>query len=127
MRLADFPRPKNDNRRGVHWSASVYHPGGGALDFWISELQAMKIKWVKVLDDGGGSSFELCQRLLAADIMPVVRLYRIEPNPGYIGGREEDTIRRMVAAGVRYFRTNNEPDLPIEWKGGKMPSTGSMW
>ncbi len=122
MRLADFPRPKNDNRRGVHWSASVYHPGGGALDFWISELQAMKIKWVKVLDDGGGSSFELCQRLLAADIMPVVRLFRIEPNPGSIGGREEDTIRRMVAAGVRYFETNNEPDLPIEWKGGKMPS-----
>ncbi len=122
MRLEDFPRPKNDNRRGVHWSASVYHPAGGALDFWISELKAMKIKWVKVLDDGGGSAFELCQRLLAADIMPIVRFYRIEPNPGHIGGREEDTVRRMVAAGVRYFETNNEPDLPIEWKGGKMPS-----
>ena len=61
MRLEDFPRPKNDNRRGVHWSASVYHPAGAALDFWISELQAMKIKWVKVLDDSGGSSLELCR------------------------------------------------------------------
>jgi len=43
MRIEDFPRPKDDNRRGVHWSASVYHPTGAALDFWISELQAMHI------------------------------------------------------------------------------------
>jgi hypothetical protein len=122
LKVEDFPRPKNDNRRGVHWSASVYHPTGSDLEFWIGELQAMHIKWVKLLDDSGGSSLELCQRLLAADIMPVVRLYRREPNPGHIGGREEDTIRRMVAAGVRYFETNNEPDLPVEWQGGVVPA-----
>ncbi len=121
MRLEDYPRPKNDNGRGLHWSASVYHPIGSALDFWIDELTAMKIKWLKVLDDGGGSSLELCKRLLAADIMPVVRLYRLEPNPGHIGGREEETIRRLVAEGVRYFETNNEPDLAMEWQGGRMP------
>ncbi len=121
MRVEDFPRPKNDNRRGIHWSASVYHPAGSALDFWISELQAMNVKWVKLLDDGGGSSLELCRRLLAADIMPIVRLYRLEPNPGHIGGREEETVRRLVAEGVRYFETNNEPDLSAEWKGGCMP------
>jgi len=92
------------------------------LDFWISELQAMNIKWVKLLDDGGGSSLELCTRLLAAGIMPIVRLYRLEPNPGHIGGREEDTVRRLVAQGVRYFETNNEPNLPAEWKSGHMPS-----
>jgi hypothetical protein len=121
MHVEDFPRPKNDNRRGVHWSASVYHPSGSTLDFWIGELQALRIKWVKLLDDSGGSSLELCERLLEADIMPVVRLYRQEPNPGHIGGREEDTIRRMVAAGVHYFESNNEPDLPVEWQGGQVP------
>lgn len=121
MRIQDFPRPNHDNRRGVHWSAAVYHPTGAQLDYWISELQAMHIKWVKVMDDSGGSSLELCQRLLAAEIMPIVRLYRLEPNPGHIGGREEDTVRRLTAAGVRYFETNNEPDLPAEWKDGKMP------
>ncbi|MCX6029730.1 MAG: carboxypeptidase regulatory-like domain-containing protein [Chloroflexi bacterium] len=121
MRVEDFPRPKDDNGRGVHWSATVYHPTGAALDYWITELQAMHIKWVKPMDDGGGSSLELCRRLLAADIMPIVRLYRKEPNPGTIGGREEDTARRLIAAGVRYFETNNEPDLPAEWKGGHMP------
>lgn len=121
MRIDEFPRPKGDNRRGIHWSGSIYHPTGSALDFWMDELQAMKMKWVKVLDDSGGSSLELVQRLLAVDIMPVVRLYRGEPNPGSIGGREEDTIRRLVAAGVRYFETNNEPDLGVEWKGGVVP------
>ena len=122
MRVEDFPRPKDDNGRGVHWSASVYHPAGAALDFWIGELQAMHVKWVKAMDDGGGSSLELCRRLLAADIMPIVRLYRLEPNPGSIGGREEETIRRLIAAGVRYFETNNEPDLPAEWKNGHIPA-----
>lgn len=121
MRIEDFPRPKGDNRRGIHWSASVYHPTGAGLDYWLGELQALKIKWVKVLDDGGGSSLDLCRRLLSLDIMPVVRLYRLEPNPGTIGGREEETVRRLVAAGARYIETNNEPDLAVEWQGGKVP------
>ena len=95
MRLEEFPRPKDDNGRGVHWSASVYHPSGSELDFWLQELQAMQIKWVKLLDDGGSASMELCQRLLEADIMPVVRLYREAPNPGHISGREEETVRRL--------------------------------
>jgi hypothetical protein len=121
MRVEDFPRPVNDNRRGIHWSSSVYHLTGSAADFWIGELKAMGIKWVKLLDDSGGSSLDFCKRLLAAEIMPVVRLFRAAPNPGAIGGRETEAIKRMVAEGVRYFETNNEPDLPAEWKGGQMP------
>jgi len=81
----------------------------------------MSIKWLKVMDDGGGSSLEMCRRLLAVDIMPVVRLYRKQPNPGSISGRELDTIRRLVDVGVRYFETNNEPDLPAEWKNNHLP------
>ena len=121
MRVEDFPRPSNDNRRGIHWSASVYHPVGSTVDFWIAELKAMGIKWVKLLDDGGDSSLELCKRLLAAEIMPIVRIFRATPNPGVIGSREVDTIKRLVAEGVRYFETNNEPDLSAEWKDGYVP------
>jgi hypothetical protein len=121
MHVEDFPRPPKDNRRGIHWSASVYHPAGSALDFWVGELKTLGIKWVKLLDDSGGSSLELCKRLLAAEIMPIVRLFRAMPNPGTIGSREADTIKRLVAAGVRYFETNNEPDLSAEWKDGYVP------
>lgn len=119
--LSEFPRPPQDNGRGVHWSASVYHPTGADLQFWIDELKAMQIKWVKALDDGGGSSIELCQALLDNDIMPVVRVYRERPNPGHIGGREQDTIERLIAGGVRYIETNNEPDLPAEWENNHRP------
>jgi len=121
MQLQDFVRPPDDNGRGIHWSASIYHQGGQSLNYWVQELEAMNTKWVKILDDGGGSSTELCEQLLARGIMPVVRLYRREPNPGHIGGREEDTIRSLVARGVRYFETNNEPDLSVEWQGGHKP------
>jgi len=121
MELKDFPRPPNDNGRGIHWSANIYHPEGEALRFWINELKEMNIKWVKLLDDGGGSSFKLCEALLKEGIFPVVRLYRPEPNPGHISGREIETVKNLVALGVRYFETNNEPNLPAEWKGGYMP------
>ncbi|HRJ44017.1 MAG TPA: hypothetical protein PL105_19160, partial [Caldilineaceae bacterium] len=54
MQISDFPRPPDDNGRGIHWSARIYHPSGADLDFWISELTAMKMKWIKLLDDGDG-------------------------------------------------------------------------
>ncbi|MEZ4638328.1 MAG: carboxypeptidase-like regulatory domain-containing protein [Caldilineaceae bacterium] len=122
MQIADFPRPPEDNGRGVHWSARIYHPSGRDLDFWINELVAMHIKWVKLLDDGDGSSLELCRRLIDAGIMPVVRLFREQPNPDRMGGREISGVRKLVAAGVRYLETNNEPDLPAEWKDNHKPA-----
>lgn len=122
MRIEDFPRPKNDNGRGIHWSARIYHDAAvPSLDFWVDELTAMKIKWVKLLDDGGGSSINLCRKLLAADIMPIVRMYMAQLNPHRLSGRELDTVSRLVDIGVRYFESNNEPDLPAEWRDNRLP------
>lgn len=119
VRLEDFPRPKDDNGRGIHWSASPYHLSGHELDYWMNELQAMGIKWVKVIDDGGGSATELCRRLVDIGVMPVVRLYI--GNPGHIQPRNQEAIRRLMDAGALYFETNNEPDLAIEWEDGVVP------
>jgi len=119
--LSEYPRPPHDNGRGIHWTANVYPLEGEKLEFWINELKALQIKWVKVLDDGGGSSLPLCRKLIENDIMPVVRLFREYPNPGHIGGREANAIAKLIDVGVRYFETNNEPDLPAEWKNGFMP------
>lgn len=121
MQVQDFPRPRNNNRRGVHWSTILYPAGAGVLSLWIAELQQLHVKWVKILDDGGGSSLPLCEQLLAADIFPIVRLYRQAPNPGHLGGRETDTVEQLARAGVRYFESNNEPDVSIEWKNGVTP------
>ena len=127
--LDDFPRPPSDNGRGLHGSATPGWSGGGeGYDHWIRELVEMGIKWFKLLDDAG-DSLPLCEKLLNAGIFPIVRILRRdpppndipEPNPGHLGGPEEKTIRRLIEAGVRYFETNNEPNLNAEWKHGAMP------
>lgn len=120
MELWEYPRPPGDNGIGVHWSAG--YPamiGMGRIEQrWLPELKAMGVKWVKFLHDGGEGFAEL---LLKNDIMPVVRLYRLQPNPGILGKREIEFLERYIKIGVQYFEFNNEPDLSVEWKGGQMP------
>ncbi|MBI5301689.1 MAG: hypothetical protein HY868_06105 [Chloroflexi bacterium] len=127
--LKDMPRPPSDNGRGLHGSLNADWSGGEAgYDFWINELIALGIKWFKVVDDHG-SSIPFCEKLLAAGIFPIVRILRRdpppndspEPNPGHLGRAEEETIRKLIALGVRYFETNNEPNRSIEWKHSAMP------
>lgn len=127
--LTDYPRPQNDNGRGVFASADADWLGGDeGYDFWIAELSTLGIKWVKVVDDGA-NSLPFCEKLLAANIFPIVRILRRdpapndtpEPNPGHIGPIEEETIQRLIAAGVRYFETNHEPDLASNWKQNATP------
>jgi len=130
--LKDFPRPPSDNGRGLVGSTSPGWSGGKeGYDFWIGELVTMGIKWFRVLDDRG-DSIPLCTKLLEAGIFPIVRIIRRdpppndspEPNPGHINATEEETIRRLIALGVRYFETNNEPNLAAEWKNEAMPGDG---
>lgn len=122
MRIADFPRPRDDNGRGLHWSTLLYHDAvSPSIDHWVDQLVAMKIKWLKVLDDGGGSAIPLCRKLTAANIMPVVRYYFPQLNPHRMTSRELDTTSRYVDFGVRYFESNNEPDLPAEWRNNSRP------
>ena len=124
MSLTDFPRPANLSCRGIHWSATVFHPTGSSLEWWIKELLDMNIRWVKLLDDGGGSSKHVCQKLLDQDIIPIVRMYRPRPNPGRLSASDKQTISKLVALGVRYFECNNEPNLPVEWQEGEWQSGG---
>lgn len=120
--LKQFPRPPQDNGRGVHWSSSQYFWGEDNWDFWKDQIQAMHLKWVKVLDDGGGSAMGLVKRLIDLKVMPVIRFYREAPNPGTINkSREGQTARRYVELGAVYFETNNEPDLDLEWKNRRRP------
>jgi len=120
MELWEYPRPKDDTGIGVHWNAGFPNAVGlGKIrEFWLPELKAMGIKWVKLLHDGG---LEVAQLLLENDIMPIVRLYRPEPNPGTLGPREAEFLERYLDIGVRYFEFNNEPDLGCEWQGGRVP------
>lgn len=127
--LKNFPRPPNDNGRGLHgsWDAAWTGDEQGS-DYWIKLLAELNIKWFKVLDDRG-NSIAFCEKLLNAGLFPIVRILRRdpppndtpEPNPGHLGSPEEQTIKRLIQAGVRYFETNNEPNLTVEWKNNAIP------
>jgi hypothetical protein len=119
--LSQFPRPPDDNGRGVHWAHSTSRWGQNDWGFWKEQIQAMNLKWVKVMDDGGGSAQGLVKRLVDLKVMPVVRFYRLEPNPGVISSGVIDLARRYVELGAVYFETNNEPDLALEWKDRRRP------
>jgi hypothetical protein len=121
--LQNFPRPPRDNGRGVHGPPGP-QPLGFLTDwgYWQAQLLALNIKWVKLLDPGDGAALPLAEKLVNLGIFPVIRFYREEPNPGRITSRETDAALRYVKAGVFYFETNNEPDLALEWKGGKRPA-----
>lgn len=120
--LSQFPRPPADNGRGVHWSHSTSRWGQNDWGFWREQIQAMNLKWIKVIDDGGGSAQGLVKRLVDLQVMPVVRFYRKEPNPGVIGSGTINVAKRYVELGAVYFETNNEPDLALEWKNSRRPA-----
>jgi hypothetical protein len=122
MELRDYPRPKNDTGIGVHWSAGFASAIGlgGIEQTWLPDLIAMGVKWVKVANHDGAMGF--VELLLKHDIMPIVRLYRPQPNPGVLDAKGLQAVSDYVAAGVRYLEFNNEPDLGVEWQGGERPA-----
>jgi len=124
MELNEYPRPANDTGIGVHWTVGYSAAIGLSKirDFWIPELKAMGVKWVKVFNHDGALDF--CDLLLAEGFMPIVRLYRPSPNPGRLGVKELVHIDALIRSGVRYFEFNNEPDVDAEWKGGRVPVNG---
>lgn len=120
--LGEFPRPPKDNGIGVHGPPTQY-PRGLIDDWniWEPRFLDLQLKWFKVMDDGSGSAWEVIERLVSIDIMPIIRIYRQEPNPGVIDGGNMDFMRRCISIGAVYFETNNEPDLSLEWKDNKRP------
>ena len=121
MDLRDYPRPKDDTGIGVHWNAGFAAAIGlGEVErIWLPRLYALGVKWVKIANHDGALDF--VQLLLRHDIMPIVRIYRPQPNPGTLGERELQAVSDFVTAGVRYIEFNNEPDLGVEWQGGEVP------
>jgi hypothetical protein len=123
--LSSFPRPAGDNGFGIHWSSYVYGQSTESVDYFVRELVAMGVHWVKFLNDGteGRHNDYLVDRLVANGIMPVLRVYD-KCNRAL----DLSSLRNMVtyyrAKGIYYFELYNEPELPDVaggWCNGEKP------
>jgi len=123
LALASFPRPTNDNGRGLHWFPTTYQTKA-VVDRFIPELKAMKIRWLVVLQ--GMNDWDcvandyLIDRLNAEGIIVVMRIDR------QVGKMDWQRLGWIVARyrerGVRYFQLYNEPNVLEEW-GNSDPMT----
>lgn len=108
-----FPTPPNDNGWGMHWVPTVSQEPA-VVDRFVAEMVRMHIKWVVFLNDGTniGANDYLVDKLVANDIMPVMRLYRsgVLPYDGNVGA----LVRHYRARGVYYYQLYNEPNVNIE-------------
>jgi hypothetical protein len=122
--LDSFPRPPADNGMGVHWSTYLYGQPAELTEFFVSELSAMNIKWVKLLNDGvaGRHHDKTIDHLVMAGIMPILRLYQ-ECNEPYDLQQLDALVRHYVSKGVYYFELYNEPDT-VGRDGGWCQSEG---
>lgn len=108
-----FPVPPNNNGWGIHWIPTISQEPA-VVDRFVAELVKMHIKWAVFLNDGTniGANDYLVDKLVANDIMPVMRLYRsgVLPYDGHVG----DLVAHYRAKGVYYFQLYNEPNHNVE-------------
>jgi hypothetical protein len=108
--LATYPRPRNDNGRGVHGPPTNQPLPAEVVDYFVPELKAMNIKWVKFLQDDLPEVTDpyLIEQLVANNIEPVMRVYKPVNEP-------YQHLAQLVAKagdmGVHYFELYNEPNV----------------
>lgn len=117
--LAAFPRPQNDNGRGLHWVPTTSSTPA-VVDRFVDEAKKMKAKWVTLLNEGTDQYHNeyLVEKLVSNGIEPVMRVYTsgVQPIPGDLGAM----VKHFSAKGVNYFQLYNEPNLTLE-NDGRQP------
>lgn len=117
--LASFPRPPQDNGRGMHWIPTVAQ-SPEVVDRYVAAMKDMHIKWATFLNDGAniGANDYLVQQLKANGIEPVLRVYTpgLQPISGDLGAM----VKHYADLGVAYFQLYNEPNHSVE-NDGRQP------
>ncbi len=118
MALAEFPRPVEDNGRGMHWVPTLAS-SNAVVDRFVKEAADIKVKWMVILNDGTktGQNDYLVKQLVANGIMPIMRVFT--PNGEPIQGDLGAMVRYYKQLGVSYFQLYNEPNLNNENPSGK--------
>ena len=116
MPLSEFPRPADDNGRGMHWIPTTSSTPD-VVDRFVKELSDMHVKWAVILNEGTDATRNdyLVQQLTANGIEPIIRVLTpgLQPLSGDLGAM----VRHYKAMGVNYFQLYNEPNHEIENDG----------
>jgi hypothetical protein len=112
--LRDFPRPVNDNGRGMHFGLDVRQQN---LDGLMPVLRDMGVKWCVFYSGDELQTANCVRAALTQGIMPIIR------PKGYVDGtiNWDAHIKSAQAAGIPnpYIQIYNEPGDRREWKDGK--------
>jgi hypothetical protein len=108
--LSAYPRPPQDNGRGVHWSPTNQKLPADVVDYFVAELLEMNIKWVKFLQDDLPTVTDpyLVEQLVANDIEPIMRIFKPFNEPYR---HLSALVAEANSRGVHYFELYNEPNL----------------
>jgi hypothetical protein len=108
---AQKPAPPSKMERGVHASPIVT-----PIPNLVQRLQALDIRWYKMLDDGHPVNLETIKALKQAGIEPIVRIYQGGQFPGRLAEPLRQRYGPLRAAGATYVEIGNEPNLKVEWR-----------
>ena len=109
----NYPKPSYNTRIAMHLSANQYSAASGDPRYFLNECKQMGVSWVKGLTDRDAGATDWIPIAFEMGLMPVVRIY--QPMPWNLDATIKKAIDRLVAMGVRYIETINEPDNKQEW------------
>lgn len=115
--LNKFPRPANDNGRGIHFSLDV---GDGMLATYVPKMSELGIKWALFYPGDEMQAEKVAVAAWNAGIMPVIR-----PKCLINGGQPnwlafvQNIQKHNIPA---YIQIYNEPGDNREWTGQHTPS-----
>jgi predicted nucleic acid-binding Zn-ribbon protein len=128
MDLQDYPRPKHDNGRGIHWFPTLGQRRA-IVDQNVARLVDLKLRWLVLwngLDDAALLvNDHLIKKLTAAGIAPIMHVYLRPIAP--LDDAALTRLHRLVAfyrdppRRVDYFQLFYEPNVADEWSQGQMP------
>ncbi len=133
-----YPRPKFDTGIGIHWSIELHRKPDSLYSKATAEAAAPKLKtmgisWVKMLvnfdyqsKQAASDVVNFAKVMKDNDIEPIVRLHRnnpesIDPSKNSLTDLEWSPVDALIASGVTYFESKNEPNLSTEWQNNRMP------
>ncbi len=108
--LDAYPRPVDDNGRGIHWAPVLVAQPPELVDRYLAEVAAMGMRWLAVMqpDQPALEHAYLLQQAIGQGMEPVLRVYR-PFNDAY------RYLDALVAAGqtvgVRYYELYSNPNV----------------